>query len=596
MSLNVAFGPVTTSADGSTFNVSTPTPYMIQTGQGSDEVTIDSMGRYQIDVFGDVKNYNPKDFPLLTITSNLGSKPMVGPEDTWIDEYEGDAWVDIKLDDLRESTKTTTSGLYGGRLIWEGVTTPASAGVDLVLAGAAKEITMATGPVLSFGFDTSADYIRGSKREVIRKLANVLAVFKYAESSIAGATKNYVKYTYTSGTSVMVFWCFENIALKCGSTYYQKNEIIAGIKEFYFNEDYSELVVVLDFANSNIDVLDATATNNHVLMQEMSTADATKFSAGYTDYYTRMSRMVMIGAVVDVPAGVQEGSNFSEGTGFIFGFDQYHTFAQIFQSDKYGITGTRLATKLRFKDEWLATRKRKMSLYKAQIAAAMLYGKAGITYDTTNGLPTRTMSGILDYEAFPIRYFRSGIPAVATGTVNGSVFRDWVNQVTYSLNAYRQDGSDAHTVLVCRDMLNAVSDWLTFISSTSSNVLGGYASSQAPPSGSVTLGLEITEVRGNYGTLRFVHEPALDYLPVLKAGSTTSRTGGVPEWMFSTGLNPRKVMIALDKAYIDFMTLRPDKIYGNIQDLGQDMFQEAIRGEHALRLRFPRNHAVIYAG
>ena len=61
-------------------------------------------------------------------------------------------------------------------------------------------------------------------------------------------------------------------------------------------------------------------------------------------------------------------------------------------------------------------------------------------------------------------------------------------------------------------------------------------------------------------------------------------------------MNPRNTMIAIDKSYINFMTYRPDRIEGNIQPIGQDIFQEAIRGEHSMKLRFPRNHAVIYAG
>jgi len=51
--------------------------------------------------------------------------------------------------------------------------------------------------------------------------------------------------------------------------------------------------------------------------------------------------------------------------------------------------------------------------------------------------------------------------------------------------------------------------------------------------------------------------------------------------------------MVLDKAFIRKTTLRPDKIYGNIQNPGQDIFQEAMRGEHSIRMRFPKNHAII---
>ena len=80
-------------------------------------------------------------------------------------------------------------------------------------------------------------------------------------------------------------------------------------------------------------------------------------------------------------------------------------------------------------------------------------------------------------------------------------------------------------------------------------------------------------------------------MPTLKASTATK--GGVPAHLFANGLNPREMLMVLDKAYIKQVTLRPDKIYGNIQDIGQDAFEEAMRGEHSLKLRFPRNHAII---
>ena len=82
-------------------------------------------------------------------------------------------------------------------------------------------------------------------------------------------------------------------------------------------------------------------------------------------------------------------------------------------------------------------------------------------------------------------------------------------------------------------------------------------------------------------------------MPILKVSDGANGIGGVPAHLFGSGLNPREILMILDKAYIKKVNFRPDKIYGNIQDIGQDAFEEAMRGECSLKLRFPRNHAII---
>lgn len=57
--------------------------------------------KYNIDVTGQMKSWRQEETPFLTLLSNLGTGSTNNPYHTWIDEYTGDSWVDIALDDLR---------------------------------------------------------------------------------------------------------------------------------------------------------------------------------------------------------------------------------------------------------------------------------------------------------------------------------------------------------------------------------------------------------------------------------------------------------------------------------------------------------------
>ena len=89
--------------------------------------------------------------------------------------------------------------------------------------------------------------------------------------------------------------------------------------------------------------------------------------------------------------------------------------------------------------------------------------------------------------------------------------------------------------------------------------------------------------------LRFIEEPALNFAPAFK----------VPRFLFprTNGLiNPRYMILAIDKSFISMTThsSRPDRIYGNLQSNNNPfLYVEGISGIHLVKLRFPRNHAII---
>lgn len=590
-------GLTTTDTNASTFNNSPMEPYINRVGVGTEEVTFATLGKYNIDIYGDLLTYNPKDTPLLTILANTSGAPMEAPIVPWSEEYEGNSWVDIKLDDLRESTRNSSSSVYSGRLAFESVTTLPSSGTNAVFGGTAlTELALSTGNTLTLAFDTSSDNIRGKKSEVIRKLANTLDAADYTLTEFDDAAgAGWYLYTYTSGTSSRVFFAFDDLAMKCGSVFYQEHEKIVGIKNFYYKDDTSALILVLDFSESTMqENLDSTPANNIVLLEEVSTGSGTAFSANYTGYFSRMARMVLIGNVYDVPGGIPEGDDFSEGGNYIFGRDEYTNYAQIFTSPKYGITGTAQATSYRFGNDFQKSRARHLGIYKNKIAAALMFGAQSFKM-SSDGMPQRTMSGIFDYGLFPIRYMRKHLPDISSGTPVGRQLTTWLDSIAHALNAFRQDGSDAHTCVTSSYVIQRLREWAAYIGTMQGNVFG--ATFTTPPPSSASLFLDIVEYKSNNGTLRFVEDPALNFMPRFPK-STNSATagsarGGAPIHLFSSGLNPRNLILAVDKAHIEFLTLRSDQIHGNIQSPGKDMFQEAMRGEHSMRLRFPRNHAVI---
>ena len=85
--------------------------------------------------------------------------------------------------------------------------------------------------------------------------------------------------------------------------------------------------------------------------------------------------------------------------------------------------------------------------------------------------------------------------------------------------------------------------------------------------------------------MKFIHDPGMDNTPSIN----------VPKWIFGQiQIPPRDLLISIDPQNMRRMVLRPDKIYGNIQDPGQDAFLEAMRGESGFQLRFPQNHAIVW--
>ena len=311
-------------------------------------------------------------------------------------------------------------------------------------------------------------------------------------------------------------------------------------------------------------------------------------------YIGKMSRMVHIGRNMVAPPPIPEGDIFNAGGNFTAWRERLTNFSQIFATPKYGITGTHQASQFRFGDDFQRTRAMYLELYKGMKESAFLFGIKGevaVTSATTNnsfmvGQPARQLGGLMDYALFPITYMKK---ALSTGSysnpeIPNANFITWLDDICDRLNAFKYNGSKDLTFLVSKNFLRRLIPYTRTIAN-SGNIMGGQVQIAKPTQ--LSFGLELyTFVSASGANVKFIHEPALDTLPHFP----------VPYWMFGTAnVSPRDIMISIDTNNIKQVVCRPDRIYGNIQDIGQDAFMEGMRGESSFILRYPKNHAIVYA-
>lgn len=612
MSLKVKYNYTTTEKSSDVMNVSPGDPYLSSTGMGTSDIELTSLTKYGIEVGQDMMHYRAPEYPFISILYNLGTKKITSPIDSWSDDYEQEAWIDLKLDDLRlsgaeesysDASETwsadyVTAG-YNGKLVFEEVDVndwPTEGGNDLATTDQAyiemglNQANNGSHASVEMGFTTSDDNIVGKKSRVIRKIANALSALKYTHSTFKASSNTYHEFTFESNVSTYLYWSFDDLHYYDASSHYQDHEIHAGISAFIFQDDFSEFAIRLDMDESNLDIDTDGDPTYHIYTQEF---DETNYG------YTRISRLALIANYDNAPQGIPEGSDFTRGTNFNFDFSQYENLVQIFQSDAYGVTGTRLATKVKFYDDFQISRRRHMNLYKQGKNAACIYNKQSKRFDPDTGRIVRTMSGILDYGTFPIRYIRAGFPAFAT-TVSttyeyhmgkGAALAAWFDEIADALNAHKEGEGRGHVLLCSNKIMRKISAWKRYLQNSDSNVLGYTIQKQQPDQWNFNIP-NIT-VDADSGTLTFVEDKALSYMP--KFNIADGFKGGLPAHMFSTAPSPRDMIIAFDKSQIQLSELRVDKIEADIQKPGEDIFEEAIRGESSLRLRYPHNHVVIDA-
>jgi len=611
----------TTKHSDNVLNISPMDVHLSESGAGSSEVSMMQDTMYMLDALRDFKQYKKADYPLLSILANIQHSKAEGSTKYWSDAYESEAWVDIMLDDLRASdkkhiwsdgawtnvnTETYITAANRGKIAFNLIGTIPSAGVNLTAGNEIKddsggnywEAETPTSDLLyTMCFNKSDDYIVGKKEAICRKLAATLNSLDYTYSRIEGSSKNYIKFLYTSGTSHPLYFCFEDLAYMISTTQYQDHEIIVALNYFMFNEDFSELIFQFDFANSNADM--SSASTHWLSTQEIVGPTAEGYAAGTSKFtgggYTRISRLALIQDFSEVDDAVPEGSEFVEGSGFIFNKELKRTYSRIFQSKAWGVTGTRIAEKVTFMDEFVETRKKYMARYKRGAQNAIYYARSFIRVNSS-GKPVHSFGGLFDYSLYPIRYIKEPLPTVGTSEDHsGMIFYEWLQSISKAINQHKEGDGNSFTVLCSDYIITRISHIIQYVKSNESkgNVYGYHVNTNPPTENNLMIpNIEI--VIGTAKTrLHFVYEKSLDYMPSMPTQSASG--GGIPGHLFSAGISPRNLMIVVDKTNAFMETLRNDTIIGNLQAKGEDQFKEAMRGEHIVYFRFPKNFTIIDA-
>jgi len=316
-------------------------------------------------------------------------------------------------------------------------------------------------------------------------------------------------------------------------------------------------------------------------------------SDGKALYISSFMRLVQIGNPTAAADPIPEGDTFAEGGNFFVGREENINYTQIFASKKYGITGTHQASSFRFADDFIKTREKHFSIYKKQMNATYLFGQKGMTYingaagNFMVGQPVRQMGGFMDYSLFPINYLRKPLPRIGwSSNMNGEEYIiTWIDDLAESVKGFRNNGGQNQIYLCSSNFGTRLNIYIRQFMANPRLMGAQLVNYTAPSALNMYMpSYEFVTTRGI--NVKFVVDQALDYMTSLP----------VPYWIFGqASLNPKDVLFSIDQKNIKRVTLRPDKLHGNIQNIGQDAFMEAMRGESSFELRFPHNHSIIYA-
>lgn len=419
------------------------------------------------------------------------------------------------------------------------------------------------------------------------------------------------------------YMVFPNISFNIDGTIYKEEQVLARVNSVAYTSigGYNGvartgtmgLVFTIDFNDCNAQPgsLGAYATGGspnydsvmigQPFIKGVPAAGTAVFGDNANDaaeYAGSVGRMLYIGQAQSAAYPIPEGDKFRAGGNLAFGREQKMNLTQIFVSPAYGITGTHQASTFRFGDDFQRTRDFHFTNYKKYMQGTFMYGTKGETIATSNdaaygnfvsGQPVRATGGFMDYALFPIRHMKHPLTSYSwtddvSSVTSVGTFIDWLDQLADSLAAFRQQSSKSLTLLCSQVMCNRLNRLVRGVLSTP-QLMGGTVVMQ--PASDLSFGLPYYEFMSSGGVMvKFIHDPGMDNTPSIN----------LPFWIYGKSqISPRDLLISIDPKNIKRMVLRPDKIYGNVQDIGQDAFMEAIRGESGFMLRFPQNHAVIYA-
>ncbi len=600
----------------------------VQTTAAFTQTILGVGDKYNIDLYGSMMTWKVDETPFLTMLYNLGTESAAPPYIVWNDEYKGTSWVDIGLDEMRlVDAKSSTggnvtlpmsgfaatvaantlavapdsSGYVGGSFAFGYVATDAASGAitgtydNLNISLPVSFTTAKTGLTATcYTIALKDSTNQGRVLNVYNRLRQLLYNLKYVEST-SGANRTMLK--YTAGTTYNpVYFAFDDVYFydtANGGALVNKQELLIRIEGIVLNQVSStapELYIFLNVAQCNHSI----SGYEYMLTSANHNYEGAENAAIFAGQVSHPSRMVQIGVSTTAPLGIPEGDVFVAGGNFTSYRERKDNYSQIFATPKYGITGTHAASNFRFGDDFAATREQWLSLYKGWKAAAYLTGIKeetvvnGATGNATQmtGQPARRLGGLLDYSLFPITYMKKPLADIAYGDSNVTAvtaLSNWFNDLSNSLLAFRTSSSTKNITLLCsQKFLDKLDVYVRL--SQNSPWMGG--SVQMPAPSQLTFGLQIYTFKTSKGIMvTFAHEPALDYMVSMPVAYHQFGRGSI---------DPKDCLLSIDLNNVKQVLCRPDKIEGGIQEIGQDAFLEGMRGESSFKLRFPKNHAVIW--
>lgn len=423
---------------------------------------------------------------------------------------------------------------------------------------------------------------------------------------------------YVSTAHLPVYMALPNVSIFVGSTIgtiTQEQQILVRLHSVAYttiggsNTGPRGLVFTIDFGDSNSQVTGASlaayaegSNYDSVMIGQPSigegnprygTAVFGATASAAAQYAGSISRMLYIGQAQTAAQPIPEGDKFTATGNFTMGREQKMNNTQIFVSPAYGITGTHQASTFRFGDDFIKTRDMYFSIYKKRMQGTFMYGVKGETIAAVsgtgyapfvNGQPVRATGGLMDYAMFPIRHIKAPLADPGWNVASTGTFITWLDRLADNLAAYRQEGTKSLTFLCSQHFCNRLNHLVRALTANGL-LMGGAVQMQAPSQ--LSFGLPYYEFMSGSGVLvKFIHDPGMDNTPSIQ----------LPYWIYgpASKISPRDLLISIDAKNMSRVVLRPDKIHGNVQDIGQDAFMEAIRGESGFKLRFPMNHAIVW--
>lgn len=390
----------------------------------------------------------------------------------------------------------------------------------------------------------------------------------------------------TNKPTCTVHAMFDDIAIKVDGSERQLHEVAVRLHGFVFTADYKEVVLLLDFNYANLEdlTLSSTAANNVVLLEEIKSS-STNFSGGFT----RLSTHALMGMFITTPDPIAQGSDLGNDgnyhSGYLYDVESKQNFAQIIQSPKIKISGTYLASQNRLKlNQAQKMRDDMMMKFKQLRTNNAIYGPGATHKRNASGDMINTSAGFLCYQMNPIRYMRQTLNFSAAQNRLESI-RAFVINYARALFAFQPSaqGNGVKQVLVSKWMMTQLDEYIKLGQQETGNIYGQYTGMQPRiDSSSIDLDIKYNRIQTPYGTLEFVVEPAFDYMTEMM----------LPGFVSTTNVNPKFIMMGVDKSKISTVSLRAPRLRGNIQTNSADFTMEDILCEETLEVLNPMSHAI----